>query len=183
MIGVRPARLSDAPAIAAVHVAAWRSTYPAILPARFLASLSVMRQAAHYDAAIRSGQGVFVALATGADLAAADGPRIVGFATGGRARRDGLGDGEIETLYVLDDFRDRGVGRRLLRALAGALRDAGCGSAFVWVLRDNPSRYFYARLGGVLAAEERISFAGAQIMQSAYRWDPIARLLEATAPA
>ena len=51
------------------------------------------------------------------------------------------------------------------------------------MLRDNPSRYFYARLGGVLAAEERISFAGALIMQYAYRWDPIARLLEATAPA
>ena len=183
MIGVRPARLSDAPAIAAVHVAAWRSTYPAILPAGFLANLSVVRQAANYDAAIRAGQGVFVALAAGTDLPETGQARVVGFATGGRSRREGLGDGEIETLYVLDDFRDRGVGRRLLRAMGEALRSAGCASAFVWVLRDNPSRYFYARLGGVLAAEERISFAGAQIMQSAYRWDPIARLLEATAPA
>ena len=43
---------SDAIAIGAVHVAAWRSTYPGILPDRFLARLSVPRQAAHYDAAI-----------------------------------------------------------------------------------------------------------------------------------
>lgn len=183
MIGVRRARPADAPAIAAVHVAAWRSTYPSILPADFLANLSLDRQAGGYAAAIRAGQGVFVALASGADLAEPGGGRIVGFTTGGRAGRAGYGDGEIETLYVLDDFRERGIGRRLLRVLGEALYGAGCASAFVRVLRDNPSRYFYAHLGGVLAAEERIHFAGAEIVQCAYRWDPIARLLDATARA
>jgi len=183
VIGVRPARTADAAAIGAVHVAAWRSAYPAILPPGFLTNLSAARQAVNYDAAIRMGRGVFVAVASGRDLAVAGGPRVVGFATGGQARRTGLGEGEIETLYVLDDYRDHGVGRRLLRALAGSLRDEGCASAFVWVLRDNPARFFYAHLGGTLAAEEPITFAGAHLVQSAYRWDPIDRLLEATAPA
>ena len=50
MISIRRARTADAVAIGAVHVAAWRSTYPGILPDRFLARLSVPRQAAHYDA-------------------------------------------------------------------------------------------------------------------------------------
>ena len=31
-----------------------------------------------------------------------------------------LAEGEVETLYVLDDWRDRGVGRKLMRAAAGA---------------------------------------------------------------
>ena len=53
MIAIRRARPVDAAAIAAVHVAAWRSTYPGILPDAFLANLSVPRQAAHYDHAIR----------------------------------------------------------------------------------------------------------------------------------
>ena len=53
MISIRRARPSDAISIGAVHVAAWRSTYPGILPDGFLARLSVPRQAAHYDAAIR----------------------------------------------------------------------------------------------------------------------------------
>ena len=56
MISIRRARPSDAISIGAVHVAAWRSTYPGILPDGFLARLSVPRQAAHYDAAIRSSQ-------------------------------------------------------------------------------------------------------------------------------
>ena len=49
-------------------------------------------------------------------------PPIVGFASGGRARRRGLAEGEVETLYLLDDYRDRGVGRRLMRAMAAHLR-------------------------------------------------------------
>ena len=84
---VRRARPADAISIGAVHVAAWRSTYPGILPDGFLARLSVPRQAAHYDAAIRSSStGVFVASASGTDVPPGSGSRIVGFATAGRAR-------------------------------------------------------------------------------------------------
>ena len=111
--------------------------------------------------------------------------RIVGFATSGRARRphSALADGEIETLYVLDDWRERGLGRRLLRAAALYLSEQGCRSAFVWVLRDNPSRWFYTRLGGRPAAEDTIQFGGASVVQTAYVWNPIDTLAQATSTA
>ncbi len=171
MISVRPAELGDATAIGAVHVAAWRSTYPGILPDTYLARLSPTRLALQYRAAIGSGATVMVAATRGA------GPRIVGFATAGAARTPGLGDGEIETLYVLDDFREQGVGRRILQASAAALAVRGCNSVFVWVLRENPSRWFYRRLGGQTAAEGRTKLAGVALDQVAYAWDPIDRLL------
>ncbi|MBV9250141.1 MAG: GNAT family N-acetyltransferase [Acetobacteraceae bacterium] len=189
MISIRRARTTDAIAIAAVHVAAWRSAYPGILPDGFLARLSVPRQAAHYDAAIRSGTGVFVATASGMDVPQGSGPRVIGFTTAGRARSGSevggrrLGEGEVETLYVLDDWRERGVGRRLLRAAAAHLAEIGCRSAFLWVLRDNPSRWFYQRLGGKPVAEAMIQFAGQQVMQTAFVWDPIERLLAASPQA
>jgi len=185
VIAVRKARPADAIAIGAVHVAAWRSAYPGILPDRFLARLSVSRQAAQYDAAIRSGQGVLVATASGDDVPNAAGTRIIGFTTAGPARTReisgrALGDGEIETLYVLDDWRDRGVGRMLLRGAAEYMIGNGCRSAFLWVLRDNPSRWFYQRLGGkpVLDAVTRV--AGKDLQQTAYVWDPIELLLAAS---
>ena len=184
MISIRRARPSDAIAIGAVHVAAWRSTYPGILPDGFLARLSVPRQAAHYDAAIRSSTGVFVAVASGTDVPPGSGARIIGFATAGRARGGEfarrLGEGEVETLYVLDDWRDRGVGRKLLRAAAAHLAEMGCKSCFVWVLRDNPSRWFYQRLGGKPVAEAMIQVAGQRVSQTAFVWDPIERLLAAS---
>ncbi len=185
MISIRRARPSDAIAIGAVHVAAWRSAYPGILPDSFLARLSVPRQAAHYDAAIRSSStGVFVAAASGTDVPPGSGSRIVGFATAGRARGGEfvrrLAEGEVETLYVLDDWRDRGVGRKLMRAAAAHLAENGCRSCFVWVLRENPSRWFYQRLGGKPGAEATIQFAGAKLPQTAFIWDPIERLLAAS---
>jgi len=170
MISVRRAALADAAAIGAVHVAAWRSTYPGILPDSYLARLSPTRLAHHYRAAIGSGATVIVAAARG------PGPRIVGFTTAGPARMPGLGDGEVETLYVLDDYREQGVGRRMLRAAAAELAADGCGSAFLWVLRNNPSRWFYRHLGGQAAAEGQTRLAGVALNQVAYTWDPIDRL-------
>ncbi|MDE2005745.1 MAG: GNAT family N-acetyltransferase [Rhodospirillales bacterium] len=174
MIAIRPAREDDAPGIGAVHVAAWRSAYAGILPAAYLARLSAARQAAYYGAAIRAGAPVFVAAA----------PEIVGFTTCGRGRGGrSLGEGEIETLYVGDDWRERGIGRGLMRAAADALAARGCRSAYLWVLRDNPSRWFYARLGGKVAAEMAIRVGGATVPQVAMVWNPIETLLAASARA
>ncbi len=186
MIAIRKARLADAVAIAAVHVAAWRNTYPGILPDAFLAKMSVSRQAVYYDQAIRGGTGVMVAIASGVDVAPGGASRIIGFTTAGPARRGEisgrkLGEGEIETLYVLDDWRERGVGRRLLCAAAAHLAEGGCKSAFLWVLRENPSRWFYERLGGRTAAEAAIQVAGHGVIQTAFVWDPIDRLLTSSA--
>jgi len=170
VITVRRARAADAAAIGAVHVAAWRSAYPGLLPDAYLANLSATRQARHYDAAIASGASVIVA-APDSKM-----PRLVGFATAGLARTAGLGDGEIETLYVLDDWRDLGIGRGLLRAAAKDLAARGCRSAFLWVLRDNPSRFFYQHLGGQQAASGETTVAGVRLPQTAFCWDPIDKL-------
>ena len=186
MIAVRRARPSDAPLIGAVHVAAWRSTYPGILPEAYLARLSVVRHVAQYDRQIRSGGGVYVAVASGPDVPEGAAPRLVGFTTVGRGRGKLPGgcsaDGEIETLYVLDDWRDRGVGRRLIRTGAAHLAAAGSRAAFLWVLSSNPSRWFYERLGGRAVAHSQTSVAGVSVPQTAFAWDPIERLI-ATSPA
>ena len=181
MIQIRPARPADAVAIAAVHVAVWRTAYAGILPNAYLSRMSVSRHASHYGAGIRAGVGVFVATASEDDLPHGNTSRVVGFTTAGQARGTGrtLAEGEIETLYVMDDWRDRGIGRALIHSGATHLRELGCGSAFLWVLRDNPSRWFYQRLGGRTAMNMEITIAGEPIVQTAFVWDPIDRLLAA----
>jgi GNAT superfamily N-acetyltransferase len=188
MISIRKARPGDAREIAAVHVAAWRSAYAGILDDGYLANLSEARLAAFYQRAIldrREGHAVFVATAAGEDQpqdAPGSGAVVVGFASGGRARRRGVGEGEVETLYVLDDYRERGVGRRLMRAMAAHLRAIGCNSAMAWVLQENPSRFFYRHHGGRTTMHEAIRVAGQGVEQIAVLWDPIDLLMAATAP-
>ncbi len=187
MIAIRRARAADAEAVGAATVAAWRSAYPGILPAAYLAAMSPRRQAAIWRATILDGglgHATFVAVASGEDAATGPWqlPQVVGFASGGRLRGGARDEGEIETLYVLDDYRDRGLGRRLMRASAAHLNAIGCRSVRLWVLRDNPSRWFYLHLGGRLVAEQQISVGGQPLVQQAMRWDPIGVLLAATAP-
>ncbi len=184
MISIRRARPADAQAIGEIHAAVWRSTYAGILPDAYLAGLSAQRLAGFYQRAVldrREGHAVFVAVAGGAE--AAGEATVVGFASGGRARRPGMADGEVETLYLLEDWRERGAGRRLMRAMSAHLRAVGCRSAMLWVLVDNPTRWFYRHLGGREVAREDIRVGGKTVEQAAFIWDPIEALLAATAPA
>lgn len=172
MIAIRRARTADAPGIGAVHVASWRSTYAGVLPESVLTNLSAPDQAGYYDRIIRGGAVVHVAVASGPDATAQGRGQVVGFVTG-RRRRRALAEAEIETLYVLDDFRERGLGRQLMQAALAHLAARGCGSAFVWVLADNPSRWFYERMGGRRVADGSVEVGGMQVSQIAYRWDEI----------
>lgn len=178
MISIRRAKPQDAGAIGAVHVSAWRDAYAGLLPDAYLANLSAARLGAGYQRGLlarREGEATFVAEAATAR------PPVIGFASAGLARREGLAEGEVETLYVLSDWRDQGVGRRLLRAAAAHLAAVGCRSAMLWVLSENNARFFYRHLNGRLAAQEMIRVGGREVQQTALVWDPIGILLAATA--
>jgi GNAT superfamily N-acetyltransferase len=177
LISIRRARLSDASGVAAVHVATWRSAYANVLPDDYLANLSVGRLANYYEHGIRLGLGLHVAASYGVR----GDPPILGFSSAVRCRDPRLGEGEVETLYVLDDYRDRGLGGQLLRASAKHLTQLGCRSAFAWVLSENPSRYFYQHLGGKQIASGTTWVGGENIPQIAFSWDPIETLLDVNA--
>ena len=171
---VRPALPGDAAAVGRVHVEAWRSAYAGLLPTEALVGMSAARHAGQVRHLIQQGVSVLVA---------EEGGMVVGFCTAGRPRTPGLADGEIETLYVLDDWREHGAGRALLRAAAAALAERGCRSLFLWVLERNPSRFFYQRLGGRAAQRGTAYVSGQPFAQMAYVWDPIGSLLTEAAPS
>ena len=87
-------------------------------------------------------------------------------------------DGEVYTLYVLPDHQGAGNGRRLLGALFSALSAAGCRSALVWVLAENPARFFYEAMGGTLIATREEPFHGVVLSECAYGWPDLSRHAE-----
>ena len=101
--------------------------------------------------------------------------RVVGFASCGPAVSGPAGfAGEVYTLYVLPDWQERGVGRALLGACFAALRSAGLGSALIWVLADNPSRFFYEAMGGTRVGERDETLWGVVLHEAAYGWPDLA---------
>jgi GNAT superfamily N-acetyltransferase len=161
---VRWAELSDAPAIARVHVATWRTAYRGLLPDDFLASLSEASYADRWKRGIGDiTTRVFIA---------EDETGPVGFASCGpeRAGEDGFG-GELYALYVVDHAQRQGHGRELVRAVVGGLRELGFEDMIAWVLRDNSSaRGFYERLGGCLIRAQPTTIGPALVHEVSYGW-------------
>ena len=171
---IRPARAADANAVARLDVETWRTTYAGILSAGYLVGLSERRREIGWRMAIlRDPRDVRVAV----DLAGI----VRGFGSCGPSRSERHFPGEVFTLYVAPDWQNRGIGRRLLLALFRRLAASGLGAAIVWVLRDNPSRFFYERLGGRLVSHKPIPVGGSRVEALAYGWPDLPAYLAAAA--
>ena len=176
MIRIRRASRRDATAIARVHVETWQSAYAGLLPDSMLAGMSYVRQAAWWTRLLADpgeARGVFVA--DDQEMG------VVGFGSCGPVRDtpEGLDGteqrvGEVYLLYVETDFQNQGVGRRLLDALFRQLRADGFDTAILWMLADNPTRFFYEGLGGRKVGERTDTFAGADVDEVAYAWSNLA---------
>jgi ribosomal protein S18 acetylase RimI-like enzyme len=168
---VRQARLEDASAIGRIEIETWRATYPGMLADRVLIGMSERRQTASWTSFLRHRpEDVWVAQnAKGA---------LVAFGNCGAQRDATVGfAGEVYTLYVLPDVQGHGLGRRLLLALFGRLIESGHASGLVWVVRANPARFFYERLGGRQVMHRPIPVGGEPVPAIAYGWRDLAAML------
>jgi ribosomal protein S18 acetylase RimI-like enzyme len=173
---IRRAHISDAAAIARVHVDSWRTTYPGIVPDDYLAGLSYEQRTDVWHG-ILSEAGV----AQPNYVAVDDDCTVVGFAGGG-PERSGDPDfaGELYVIHLLEDTQRRGVGRRLVTSVASDLVRNDMRSMLVWVLEQNRSACrFYEALGGLPAREQDISIGGVTLAEVGYGWQDIGPLAEA----
>src|SRR5712671_71878 len=169
-ITIRSARPEDARSIAKLHVETWRATYAGMLSAPYLVGLSAPRQELGWrNVILREPRDVRVAVGQG--------DAILGFGSCGPNRGDRRFAGEVFTLYVAPDWQNQGIGRRLLIALFRRLVGAGRSSAIVWVLRDNPSRFFYERLGGRQVTYKTLAVAGSAVEAVGYGWSDLPGVL------
>lgn len=167
---LRPARPEDAAALGALHVQAWRETYPGIVPAAILAALDPAERAAMWARVLAAGEAAVI-LACNADGTA------LGFACAGAQREPDVlpQQGEFHAIYLLRAAQGRGLGRALMAAAARALLARGMASASLWVLDGNDAAFgFYAALGGRVA--RRRAFPPPQEWdgrETAFAWDDL----------
>ena len=105
---------------------------------------------------------------------------VVGFVDGG-ANRDPVPpfdafSGELNAIYVLDSHQRGGTGRRLVRALADWLLQAGHRSMIVWTLEASPFRAFYEVLGGRRVGSKQVEIDEVPYVGIAYGWDDLEAL-------
>ncbi|KVL19646.1 GNAT family N-acetyltransferase [Burkholderia sp. MSMB1826] len=143
-IDIRAATSADAPTIADIHVASWQATYTGIMPAPFLAGLSVEKRTTLWRGALDAGRPRVALAFTGDDAAGwiAYGPT-----------RDADKDrawGEIEAIYLHPAHCGRGIGAALVEHACRSLHAVGHAWVSLWVLVENRrARAFYEREGFV----------------------------------
>ncbi|MFO1061808.1 MAG: GNAT family N-acetyltransferase [Dongiaceae bacterium] len=175
---IRKARPADARGIARVHVESWRTTYAGIIPDRVMIGMSVDDKAAGWRKLLtRRAPREAVLVASRPDAG------IVGFASLGPAQAlTHRFAAELYMIYVLTDWQDRGIGRGLLQGAFAHLAGQGLGSAFAWVLADNPARFFYEAVGATRAGERDETLWGVSLHELAYGWSDLSAWLAAQAP-
>lgn len=161
---VRPAKDTDIPAIARVHVDSWRTSYKGIVPDDYLDSLNYAERETGWRRNVET-RHILVAERDGA---------IGGFISGCASREPGLGyDGEITAIYLLQSQQRAGMGKALFNAMTAQLKSDGHKSMHLWVLADNPARHFYAAQGGRKFTEKTITISGKPLLEHGYGWPQI----------
>jgi ribosomal protein S18 acetylase RimI-like enzyme len=139
---VRNAELTDAAAIAAVHVASWKAAYRGMLPDDYLDSLSADDRLAQWEEWLRGGLEpgrVVVVEQTGLG--------VRGFASW-RRQHERPQTAELGAMYLSPEAWGQGLGRLLLNTVVDRMRDRGCRDAVLWVHPDNQrARRFYEAAG------------------------------------
>jgi GNAT superfamily N-acetyltransferase len=176
---VRPAIADDAEGIAKVHVKGWQEAYVGQLPQHVLDRQSVPARLRMWQGLLQeppSNRWTFVAI----DPAAG----IVGFAGGVRAKPVMFGPAfKVPVLYVLQSHLRRGLGRKLMHALGGAMAQHGSGPVALWCLASNQAaRTFYDAVGGRLASALVEQDRDGRLALAGYRWRSAAALAEKSGP-
>src|SRR4029453_366619 len=128
-----------------VSLSSWRDAYAGILPDAMLVNMSDVRHAAAWQQELNARDKHSDTLVTEED----DG--VFGLVTVGPARRvsrSQLEGGEIYRLYVAPERQGEGAGKMLLMASFDWLIARDVDAVIVWVLAENPSRFFYEAMGG-----------------------------------
>ena len=171
---IRTAEHRDAGSLARVHVDSWRSTYAGILPEEFLAGLSYGDRESFWDQILTTARATVSNF-----LVETESGEVIGLASGGPERTgDETYRGELYLVYLLEQYQRRGLGRRLVSAVAHRLLADGFGSMLLWVAKDNhPACRFYEALGGEPVTSRTIDVAGTDVAEVAYGWQDVAVLV------
>ena len=158
---VRRATPEDSRAIATIHVLSWQAAYQSIVPAQFLASMSVDERERIWQQRLEQpAQGTWVLEEHGG---------VLGWISAGPSRdTDALSStSELWAIYVDPRHWRRGVGQRLWGEVEDQLRRSGFSEVTRWVLQENAGALGFYRSNGfaVDGIEKTVELGGTELVE------------------
>ena len=178
---VREARVPDAPMMGELMVTTWLTAHRRHIPPaaweRRREQWTPEVSAAGWERSLRERDAAAAGHRPCYLVAEAAHVGIIGLAA---AAIDDTGSrGEVGSLYIHPDHQRRGIGRLLVRRLAGDLHAQGVGSLQIGVLTANDDGCrFYQALGGEVVGERLFDEDGDLLPERIYQWPDITALLD-----
>lgn len=138
---IRKAMISDAPALAIVHVQSWQQTYRGLIHPDFI-----------NERTIEKSTKMFLSINCENTLIIETMGQTVGFCGYGKCRDTDmtLDTGEIWGMYMLSSYHGRGWGKHLMSVALMELRLLGYKKASLWVLSTNQRAIDFYRAQGFM---------------------------------
>ncbi len=153
-IKIRPAEIDDTVQLGILHYSEWMKTYSGVIPQLFLAAKSAERSTADF-------------LSTGCKdiIVACKEDKIVGFCGFGefRGSEAPVNSGEIQGIYIDQNYQGMGIGTILLKSALDKLSDSGFENVAFWVFDKNDSAIsFYESKGCIFMDKTKNIYPGAK---------------------
>lgn len=168
---IRLATIDDIPSIASVHLKSWKDTYKDIVSEQVYRSRTFEGQQEKWLSRLNNSSDEVVLVYE------LDNGRVVGFASYNVDNSSSNRVGSLNTIYIEPSFKNREIGRELVKEVATRLLAIKISTLKVTVLDKNPSKYFYEHLGATKISEIETKVWGDHLVQTTYQWDDISRLI------
>jgi GNAT superfamily N-acetyltransferase len=169
---IRDAHPDDFKNIGALHAISWLTTYRGLIPDSYLNDQLEEERRKYWKEKLLSLQPrEFV-------LVAEDEGSLCGFVAVLDKPENGY-DALIDNLHVRPDVKGKGIGGKLLNAVAKRLKETGRTTVYLWVLNGNDAAAaFYLAKGATAADEGTGIFGGHVVGERRYAWNSLDPLME-----
>lgn len=162
---IRKAKASDARGIIEVNVKTWCTTYSNIMPKEILQKRidSMEESIKKCEATIEQKDNTLVAI---------EDNKIVGMIRYGKSKViDEITTGEIYSIYVLEKYQGRNIGKELFLAASNILKEKGYKNIAVTCITKNNSNKFYIKMGGKIIKVIKSNIMGVELEENLILFD------------
>jgi len=165
---IREAKITDAYNISTVHVLSWQSAYRDIIPDDYLNNLNIDKRTEIFKKNfVEYKDKVWY-------LVAENDGKIIGNLCLCESRDDDKPQaGEVMAIYLLEEFWDKGYGRKMMSHAVDMLKNKGYNEIIIWVLEENNrARRFYEKCGFLFDGTKKEIEIGKILIEIRYVLNP-----------
>jgi ribosomal protein S18 acetylase RimI-like enzyme len=170
-ITIRPAKTSDAHAMARVNIESWHTTYRGQVADEILDNMKFEEYVAKWDNILaRQSDGINFCF-----VAENDSGDVIGYSACGKNSHHKFPyDGELFAIYLLKGYQGQGIGKKLFLMSVEGFKKRNIFSFLLFVLSSNTgSRKFYESFKPDFTANETITIDNGQYCDICYGWSDI----------